>query len=186
VVSDYGSGLCDETMIAAVVEFAKKKPVCVDSRYALRRFKGVTLAKPNEPELEAMAGRKLRTAQDVEAAGRALLAELGVQALLVTRGHHGMSLFERGKRTVQIPIWGPEEAVDVTGAGDTVLATVAGALGAGASFEAAARLANVAGGVVVQKPGTATCTSAELASALATPEPVTQKVPRPRAGGRTA
>ena len=95
-----------------------------------------------------------------------LLAELDVQALVVTRGRHGMWVFEPSRPTAHIPVHGPAEAVDVTGAGDTVLATFACALGAGATFVEAARLANVAGGLVVQKPGTATCSAAELRAAL--------------------
>lgn len=171
VVSDYGSGLFDDALIEDVCDIARRKPVCVDSRYALRRFRGVTLAKPNEPELEATMGRKLRTAADVESAGSALLAELRAESLVVTRGRHGMSLFQRDEPPLHVPVWGPGEAVDVTGAGDTVLAALSGAIATGASREDAVRLANVAGGLVVQKPGTATCSAAELVSALRRGEP---------------
>jgi len=87
--------------------------------------------------------------------------------LLVTRGRKGMVVYERGQKPVRLPVHGPEDAVDVTGAGDTVIATFALAVGAGASFLEAARLANVAGGIVVQKPGTATVTRPELARELA-------------------
>jgi rfaE bifunctional protein kinase chain/domain len=166
IVSDYGSGLFDDALVDHVRTLAKHKPVCVDSRYGVRRFTGVTLAKPNEPELEAAFGGRLRSPEDVERAGRMLLDALAVKALVVTRGRLGMWLFLPGKKTIQIPVWGPAEAVDVTGAGDTVLAALAAALGAGASFEEAARLANVAGGIVVQKQGTATCSRAELAAAV--------------------
>lgn len=166
VVSDYGSGLVDDALRATVRRIAGKIPVCVDSRYGLRAFTGVTLVKPNEPELEAAVGHRLRTDADVERAGRLLLDQLEAKALVVTRGRKGLWLFEKKRETVRIPVYGPEEAVDVTGAGDTVLATLASALGAGASIEGAARLANVAGGLVVQKPGTATVSHAELSSAL--------------------
>lgn len=166
VVSDYGGGLLDEPLVEEVRALAKKLPVCVDSRYDARSWHGVTLVKPNEPELEAAVGSRLRTPEEVERAGRTLLAALEVQALVVTRGRWGMSLFETGRRTVTIPVWGPGEAVDVTGAGDTVLATLASALAVGASFEEAARLANVAAGIVVQKPGTAVCSRAELLAAV--------------------
>lgn len=173
VVSDYGGGLVDDALVERIVSISRRIPVCVDSRYAVRRFAGVTLAKPNEPELEAAFGGRLRGPDDVERAGRSLLDALGVRALVVTRGHHGLWLFEPERETVRIPVWGPAEAVDVTGAGDTVLAALACALGAGGSFAQAAALANVAGGIVVQKPGTATCSRDELLSALA---------PRRRAG----
>jgi rfaE bifunctional protein kinase chain/domain len=173
IVSDYGSGLIDEGLVAVAREVARRIPVCVDSRYDLRRYKGLTVVKPNEPELEAAIGRPLRSDDDVERAGRALLAELSAKALVVTRGRHGMWVFEPAHPTVRIPVFGPAEAIDVTGAGDTVLATFASALGAGASFVEAAGLANVAGGIVVQKPGTATCTAAELKVALA-PKPSTR------------
>lgn len=166
LVSDYGAGLFDDSLRAELRELSRRIPVCVDSRYAIREFRGVTVVKPNEPELESAIGSRLRDEADVERAGREMLRALEVQALLVTRGRLGMSLFEPSKSTVNVPVWGPDEAVDVTGAGDTVLATLTSALAVGASFEQAARLANVAGGLVVQKPGTATITREELTAAL--------------------
>jgi rfaE bifunctional protein kinase chain/domain len=169
VVSDYGAGLVDATLAEDIRQLAAKMPVCVDSRYSIQLFKGVTLAKPNEPELEAAIGHRLRTDEDLERAGRTLLDQLEVRALVVTRGQKGMCLFERDRKTLQIPVWGPTEAVDVTGAGDTVLASLALGLAVGASFDEAARLANIAGGIVVQKPGTATCSQAELLAAVAPP-----------------
>lgn len=166
VVSDYGAGLVDDAFADVLRRIAKKKPVCVDSRYELARFAGLTVAKPNEPELEAVAGRRLRTAQDVEEAGRTLREKLDVEALVVTRGRHGMDVF-LADRIEHLPVWGPAEAVDVTGAGDTVLAALACAMGTGADVVTSAKLANVAGGLVVQKSGTATCSADELARALA-------------------
>lgn len=169
VVSDYGGGLVDDALAETLRKLARKMPVCVDSRYDLARFSGVTVAKPNEPELEAAVGRRLRTADDIAAAGRSLRDELGVEALVVTRGQHGLDVF-LADRVENVPVWGPSEAVDVTGAGDTVLATLACAMGSGADIVSAARLANVAGGIVVQKSGTATCSAEELAAALASPK----------------
>jgi rfaE bifunctional protein kinase chain/domain len=180
VVSDYGSGLIDAALAEVIRGLSAKLPVCVDSRYAIASFRGVTLAKPNEPELEAAIGRRLTTDADLEDAGQALLRKLEVRALVVTRGRRGMSLFQPSNATVQIPVWGPAEAVDVTGAGDTVLATLALALASGADFEEAARLANVAGGIVVQKPGTATCTLAELSAALEQQDAATKPATRGR------
>lgn len=166
IVSDYGSGLVDEKIRQEIRALAKTLPVCVDSRYDLRAWRGVTLAKPNELELETAVGGRLKGPQDVERAGRTLLAALEVQALVVTRGRNGMWLFTPDAPTLHIPVFGPDEVVDVTGAGDTVLASLACGLAVGASFADAARLANVAGGLVVQKPGTATISQQELLTAL--------------------
>lgn len=167
VVSDYGAGVvCEETR-AAVRRIAKKGiPVCVDSRFSLGEFKGVTVCKPNEPELASITQLPIRTDAEVDRAADLALERLDCKVLLVTRGRRGMSVYQRGKKPVRLPVHGPEEAVDVTGAGDTVIASFALALGAGASFVEAARIANVAGGLVVQKPGTATVTRAELAREL--------------------
>ena len=89
-----------------------------------------------------------------------------MQAVLITRGSRGMALFVAGQPTVHIPIFGSDEIADVTGAGDTVMATMALGLAAGATFEVAARLANYAGGLVVMKRGTATVSAAELRAAV--------------------
>ena len=115
----------------------------------------MTAATPNEPEVEAALGIKIgNDVKKLESAGRTLLKKLKHQALLITRGKDGMALFERGKKTVHIPIHGNDEVADVTGAGDTVIATFTLALAAGASFSEAAQLANYAGGIVVMKYGT--------------------------------
>ena len=100
-------------------------------------------------------------------AGRALLARTRMSCVLITRGSRGMALFEPGKKTVHIPIFGSDQIADVTGAGDTVMATMALALAAGGSFESAAMLANYAGGLVVMKRGTATVSAEELQAAIA-------------------
>ncbi|MEW6433831.1 MAG: PfkB family carbohydrate kinase [Myxococcota bacterium] len=168
MVSDYAAGvLCDETR-AALRRVAKRGvPVCVDSRFALATMTGFAVCKPNEPELAALTGLPVRTDAEVVAAGKAALRQLRCDVLLVTRGRRGMMLFEPGARPVAIPVHGADEAVDVTGAGDTVGAALAVALGAGASPLEAASLANVAGALAVAKPGTATVTSSELRQELA-------------------
>jgi rfaE bifunctional protein kinase chain/domain len=102
----------------------------------------------------------------LENAGRTLLRRTGMQAVLITRGGRGMALFQRGQPTVHVPIFGSDEVADVTGAGDTVIATLTSALAAGASFYEAARLANYAGGLVVMKRGTATVSARELTEAV--------------------
>ena len=106
----------------------------------------------------------------LERAGRALLKKSRATAVLITRGSRGMALFERGRPTEHIPIVGSDEVADVTGAGDTVIATFTLALAAGATFSEAAQLANHAGGIVVMKQGTATVSRVELAASVAAHE----------------
>jgi bifunctional ADP-heptose synthase (sugar kinase/adenylyltransferase) len=102
----------------------------------------------------------------LERAGRAILARTRMAAVLVTRGGRGMALFEPGAPTLHIPIYGSDEIADVTGAGDTVMATLTLALASGATMAEAAQLANYAGGLVVMKRGTATVSARELAGAV--------------------
>jgi rfaE bifunctional protein kinase chain/domain len=141
--------------------------VTVDSRFALLRFRGMTAVTPNEPEVEEALGITIgHDRRKLEAAGGALLEKLGCKAVLVTRGGDGMALFERGRDPVHIGIYGTDEVADVTGAGDTVIATFTLALAAGATPAEAARLANYAGGIVVMKHATATVSADELRAAI--------------------
>ncbi len=163
LASDYGSGALHSAAIEVLRRLRRSGvPVCADSRYNLRAFTGLTMLKPNEPELEAASGISLSGPGALERAARAFMKRAGCEDLLVTRGRNGMSLFRRGAAPVHLPNHGQKEAVDVTGAGDTVAAAFCAALAAGADALAAARLANVAGGLVVQKAGTATVTREEL------------------------
>ena len=176
IVSDYGSGLVTpETWHRARVAAGRraKAITLVDSRYALSRFDGMTACTPNEPEVEAILGIRIGDDLDaLERGGKELLRRLNCAAVLVTRGSRGMALFEQGRPTDHIPIVGGDQVADVTGAGDTVIAAFALALGAGATFREAARIANHAGGIVVMKRGTATVAPAELqASVLGKPFP---------------
>lgn len=167
IVSDYGSGVVGEEAIAEIRRLAAEGvKICVDSRYNLGAFHGVLVAKPNEPELGAATGHPVGTAEESVVAGLELRRALGCRAVLVTRGRSGMTLLEEGNDPELIPVHGQEEAVDVTGAGDTVIATFALAVAAGASLSAAARVANVAGSLVVRKMGTATLTPEELVREL--------------------
>lgn len=167
LASDYGSGALGPPAIDALRRLRKGGvPVCVDSRYNLRAYGGVTMVKPNEVELEAASGVSLSAPGGLERAARALLKRIACEALLVTRGRNGMSLFRRGAGPVHVPAHGSQDAVDVTGAGDTVAAAFSAGLAAGGDPVAAARLANVAGALVVRKPGTATVTREELESEL--------------------
>src|SRR5262249_16612741 len=141
-------------------------PVAVDSRYDLPRFKGATAATPNEPEVAALVGEELGDEPSIEKAGRVVLERLDARYLPVTRGRRGMALFEREGPVTFMPIHGSDEIADVTGAGDTVISAFTLALAAGAPAGEAAWLANVAGGVVVMKRGTATVTPREIAESL--------------------
>jgi rfaE bifunctional protein kinase chain/domain len=170
LVSDYGLGLLTPGLVRAAIAFARRRriPITVDSRHGLLAFRGMTAVTPNEPEVEAALG--VRIGHDrgrLEAAGRTLLRRLAASSVLITRGSDGMALFERGRPPLHIPIHGSDEVADVTGAGDTVIATFTLALAAGATPAEASRLANYAGGIVVMKRGTATVSAAELRRAIA-------------------
>jgi D-glycero-beta-D-manno-heptose-7-phosphate kinase len=160
VISDYGYG----TVTPRV--FERIRSIAVDSRYGLLRFTGVTAATPNEAELEHLAGGPADDERDVEKAGRQLLERLDARMLLVTRGSRGMALLERDGATTFIPVHGTDEIADVTGAGDTVISVFTLALACGAPALDAATLANIAGGIVVMKRGTATVAPAELRQSI--------------------
>jgi D-glycero-beta-D-manno-heptose-7-phosphate kinase len=168
VISDYGYGTVTPRIFDEVKAIARRTGavVSVDSRYQLPRFTGVTAATPNEAELEQLTGVVVDDERAVEKAGRQLLERLDARIVLVTRGSRGMALFERDGASSFIPIHGTDEIADVTGAGDTVISTFSLVLASGGTPLEAASLANVAGGVVVMKRGTATVSPAELRQAL--------------------
>jgi D-glycero-beta-D-manno-heptose-7-phosphate kinase len=168
LVSDYGYGTVTPRVFERVKAVARRAGtiVTVDSRYHLPRFAGATAATPNEAELEQLTGMPVDDELSVEKAGRQMLDRLEARMLLVTRGSRGMALFERDGATTFIPIHGTDEIADVTGAGDTVISTFTLALACHAAPAEAAALANVAGGIVVMKRGTATVSRAELRQAL--------------------
>ena len=173
LLSDYGSGLVTPALAdvvrRTVARRARRRPVPVllDSRYRLVDYRGLTACTPNESEVEQVLGIQVGDDGDaLERAGRLLLKRTGMQAVLITRGSRGMALFQPGQPTSLIPIFGSDEVADVTGAGDTVIATFGLALAAGGSFYEAARLANYAGGMVVMKRGTATVSAEEVAAAI--------------------
>jgi len=171
LVSDYGYGTVTPRVFERIRAVARRTGavVSVDSRYQLPRFTGVTAATPNEAELEQLAGTAVDDERGVEKAGRQLLERLEARLLLVTRGSRGMALLERDGGSSFIPIHGTDEIADVTGAGDTVISTFTVALASGAAPVDAATLANMAGGIVVMKRGTATVSPAELAQAIGIP-----------------
>jgi len=174
LISDYGYGVVTPALAATLTGEARGKPVTLDSRYDLLRYPDVTAATPNEEEAMAAAGISLfenGNGENLELVGRTLQQALDSDAILITRGSRGMALFQRvddvhDGAPLHIPVSGTDQVADVTGAGDTVIATFTLALAAGASYAEAAKLANYAGGIVVMKMGTATASNEELQRAI--------------------
>ncbi len=168
VVSDYGRGALDEISIAALIGAARAAgmAVVVDPRRAdASAFVGATVVTPNIEEMAAFSGIRADSDESAVAACRKVLAEAAIEAVLLTRGPAGMTLVRRGEEALHVSAE-THRVFDVTGAGDTVVATLAAALAVGAPLHDAVRLANVAAGIVVAKQGTATVRPDELAHAL--------------------
>lgn len=177
LISDYGYGAATPSILNAIREKGGLNgvPVILDSRYRMLEYAGITAATPNEPEVEELMATKIGDDWDrLRLAGDQLMQRMKLKALLITRGRDGMVAFEGRHKPVDIPIFGSDEVADVTGAGDTVIATFTAALAAGASTEEAAHLANYAGGIVVMKRGTATVSQQELLQALEKAPPATR------------
>ena len=177
LVSDYGYGAATPAILAAVRAKGglQSIPITLDSRFRMLEYSGITAATPNEPEVEACLG--FRIGQDwskLISAGEQLMSRMKLQSLVITRGRDGMVAFAGRHKPVDIPIFGSDEVADVTGAGDTVIATFTAALAAGATTEEASQLANYAGGIVVMKRGTATVSRQELLRAIETAPPATR------------
>lgn len=168
VVSDYGYGTISPGVLEAINDLAAsgKTDVYVDSRYRLDRFCNPALITPNEPEAEEATGVLIRSESDVVCAAEILKEKTKAKNLCITRGKQGMYLRDEQDRETMIPIFGSDEIADVTGAGDTVMAVFAASAVAGLEIVDAARLATVAGGLVVMKSGTATVTVEEICRAL--------------------
>lgn len=169
LVSDYGYGAATPRLLTFIKSNGclKNKPITVDSRYRLLDYEGATAATPNEPEVEEALHVKI--GHDDHAlirAGERLMKELSLESLVITRGRDGMVAFEKDAEPLTIPVHGSDQVVDVTGAGDTVIAAFTAALAAGSDTASAARLANIAGGIVVMKRGTATVSAKELLESI--------------------
>ncbi len=175
ILSDYGKGTLSQ--IPRFIEKARAAgvPVLVDPKGTdFSIYRGVTLITPNLSEFEAVVGVCASDAEIVEK-GEALLAELDLQALLVTRSEKGMTLLQQGKPALHLPTEA-QEVFDVTGAGDTVISVMAASLAAGRDLVEATICSNLAAGVVVGKLGTATVSAAELRAALRKQQPLQRGV----------
>ncbi|HPR64590.1 MAG TPA: PfkB family carbohydrate kinase [Thermoanaerobaculia bacterium] len=162
-VSDYGyNTVCPDAILKLRDRGIR---VIVDSRYRLAQFPGVFAVTPNEEEACAFLGREFRTPEEALEGAEEIRGRLEAAVVLLTRGSEGMVLSVDGLN-LAIPVFGSDQPADVTGAGDTVLAAFAAAMASGATPLEAATLANIAGGIVVMKLGTAVCTPAEIRKAL--------------------
>jgi rfaE bifunctional protein kinase chain/domain len=168
-VSDYGFGVATPELVRVATAKRPKLAVTLDARYRLTAYAnaGILSATPNEAELEALHHTSIgQDLTELARCGRATLSAMKLASLLVTRGRDGMALFESPGQVTHLSIHGSNQAVDVTGAGDTVLAAFTLSLASGASPLEAAHIANIAGGLVVMKRGTATVTQNELLEAI--------------------
>ena len=168
VISDYnyGTASAEIAQIAGKIAAEKKIPLVLDSRFRLQDFPNATSATPNQDEVEQIAGRRISDIAELESFCSELREKLGYRALMVTRGNNGILLLEEGAPAVHLEAIGSKEPVDVTGAGDTVIAAYTLGLASGLSFLDAARVANHAGGIVVMKRNTASAAMSELLASI--------------------
>lgn len=175
IISDYGKGVLTPKLIAGIIEIAQQEnvPVLVDPKgkdYSI--YKGADIVTPNKKELsDATNGMAVQTDEDVIKAAECLIKQSGIKAVIATRSQDGMSVIQTGKEAVHIRSAADIEVFDVSGAGDTVIATLAATLATGAELTKAASLANIAGSIVVAKVGTAPIRKKELLSFLKTHDP---------------
>lgn len=168
VVSDYGKGLITKGLLDEVIPLARKtdKKVIVDPHVDhFLMYKNVSIITPNKKEASGLVKRDIHSEDDLIGVGWEIMETLGCDAVIITRGEEGMSLFLKDKESIHIPTMA-REVYDVTGAGDTVVGTLALALGCGAKMIDATRLANLAAGIVVGEIGTATVRGEELIQAI--------------------
>lgn len=165
ILSDYHLGTLTQKVIDTTIEYAKKynKTVCVDAQKDLQRFKGVTTLTPNQPDTEKFLGYFIKDENTLLKAGEEMLAKTNASNVLITRGEHGMAVFEKNGNKHFIPAFNKTKVFDVTGAGDTVIATYALALTAGLNPETAAVIGNIAASIVIRSFGCATTTLDEIA-----------------------
>lgn len=164
ILSDYRAGVISDGVIATSRKVAAQQGLLyvIDAQEGFERFQAATLLTPNQPDAETAVGYAFDTPEKLLKGGQDLLVLTGAQAILITRGPEGMVLFRNGKAPVHMPVFNRSEVFDVTGAGDTVVATMTLALSTGSTPEEAMALGNLAAGIVVRKPGTAVTTQEEL------------------------
>ncbi|MBI5286984.1 MAG: D-glycero-beta-D-manno-heptose-7-phosphate kinase [Deltaproteobacteria bacterium] len=166
VISDYAKGVILKGLVEGLVDMAQEKVVAVDPKISHFDFyKGATIVTPNTEEATRASGVEIKDEASLLKAGKVLLDIVGSNAILITRGEHGMSLFEGYEKVTHLPTVA-REVYDVTGAGDTVIGAIALALAVGATMKEAAVVANYAAGIVVGKVGTAAVTPKELEAAI--------------------
>lgn len=164
IISDYNYGVASREIAETAKQIAEDKqiPLLIDSRFRLKDFADATTATPNQDEIEQILGANFSEDDCAE-----LCKNLGYKALLITRGNDGMLLIEKDKEAQSFEAIGAKEPIDVTGAGDTVIATYALGLACKLGFAESAKMANHAGGIVVMKKGTASVSKEELLASLA-------------------
>ncbi|MBI5698976.1 D-glycero-beta-D-manno-heptose-7-phosphate kinase [Candidatus Saganbacteria bacterium] len=178
IISDYGKGVLSNQNCRQVIRLAKRyrKPVLADPKgNDYSKYRGITIMTPNQLEAETATGIKITDADSLEKAGQKLFKDLKLPNLMITRGREGQSLFEKGKKRFDIPAV-PREVFDITGAGDTVIATLALGIAAGAALHDAALLSNYAASVKVGKIATQPVYRMELEEALEEREPAGRKI----------
>ncbi len=164
ILSDYAKGVLTDKLLAQLIGICRemKKPVLVDPKgRCYKKYSGATILTPNRAEAFEASGLTVLAREGIDDVGAKLLQDIDVNAVLITQGDEGMSLFQRGVEKLHIPT-AARDVYDVTGAGDTVIATLAAAIGAGADLGPAAELANLAAGIVVEQVGTTKITAGEL------------------------
>jgi len=168
LISDYNKGILSKSLVKNVLSFSQKKKIKIFVDPKVKNFflfSPVTLITPNHFEAEEIVHSACRTDSQADKAGQEILSRIFSKYIILKRGEQGMSVIEKGKKSIHIPTIA-KEVYDVTGAGDTVIATATLALLSGASILEAAILSNAAAGIVVGKLGTATISTAELLASL--------------------
>ena len=168
ILSDYKSGLITSDVVTGCLEVAAQNDleVIVDAQNDFSRFKNAALITPNQPDTEDAVGFKITSKETLDKAGKLMLEISGAKAMLITRGADGMVLFREKETPLELPAFNRSEVFDVTGAGDTVVATMTLALVTGSSHLEAMALGNLAAGIVVKKSGTAVTNQKEMLEAL--------------------
>jgi D-beta-D-heptose 7-phosphate kinase/D-beta-D-heptose 1-phosphate adenosyltransferase len=164
IIEDYGKGVITPSLLKEIIKSAKqhKKIITVDPKEEhISYYKGVTSITPNNHEASSVSGIKIKDEKTLQQAGKKLLKKLNCESILITRGENGMCLFEKSGRITNIPT-AAQEVFDVSGAGDTVISVFTLALACGASLQDAARISNIAAGIVVGKVGVAVTNQKEL------------------------